>query len=129
MRRYFWKNIQDIQPSQLYLNARKLELITDWFRPESIDDYDAIPIKELNGRTIFTDGHTRAYVAFKKGLNTIKVYWDEDELDWELYQGCVNWCLEAGINSVKDFENRIIDPMVYEKLWIKRCEKYLDSMM
>ncbi len=46
-----------------------------------------------------------------KGLSTVKVYWDEDELDWGIYQRCVDWCLEAGINSVKDLENKIIDPI------------------
>jgi hypothetical protein len=127
MKQYFFMNIEDIQPSQLYINARKLELVTDWFQPELIDSYEAIPIKELNGRIIFTDGHTRAYVTFKKGFHSIKVYWDEDELDLRLYQSCVDWCLGAGISSVKDFDNRVIDPIEYEKLWIKRCENYLEQ--
>ena len=93
-------NLKDIQPSH----------------------YDAIPIKNLNGKVIFTDGHTRAYAAYMGGLKTIKVYWDEDELDWEAYQICVDWCNLEGIKLIEDLKNRIISPTEYEILWLKRCK-------
>lgn len=113
--------LKDIQPSQLYINSQKLENVLKWFTPSNYDSYGAIPIKRLNGKVIFTDGHTRAYATHIKGIKTIKVYWDEDELDWNAYQICVDWCKSEGINSIEDLKGRIIEPNKYEILWIGRC--------
>ena len=113
--------LKDIQPSQLYINSQKLENVLKWFTPSNYYSYDAIPIKKLNGKVIFTDGHTRAYARYIKGIKTIKVYWDEDELDWNAYQICVDWCKSEGINSIEDLKGRIIEPNKYEILWIGRC--------
>ena len=115
-------NLKDIQPSQLYINSQKLDNVLNWFKSSQYDGYDAIPIKNLNGKVIFTDGHTRAYAAYIRGLKTIKVYWDEDELDWEAYQICVDWCNLEGIKLIEDLKNRIISPAEYEILWLKRCK-------
>ena len=115
-------NLKDIQPSQLYISSQKLDNVLEWFKPDQYDSYDAIPIKNLNGKVIFTDGHTRAYAAYIGGLKTIKVYWDEDELDWEAYQVCVDWCNFEGIKLIEDLKNRIISPAEYEILWLKRCK-------
>lgn len=57
-----------IQPSQLYISSLKLERLQEWFKPEEFDNYDPIPIKELNGRIIFLDGHTRAFAAYLRGV-------------------------------------------------------------
>ncbi len=124
MTQSFLMKLEEIQPSQLYINSQKLKLVREWFTPASAEVYDPLPVKRLNGRVIFTDGHTRAYAAYRMGMQSVKVYWDEDELDWELYQACVDWCIEAGISSVKAFDTRIVSPEEYELLWIKRCENY-----
>ncbi|MGH4139158.1 hypothetical protein [Clostridium sp.] len=115
-------NIKDIQPSQLYINSQKLKNILKWFTPTDYESYDAIPIKKLNGKIIYTDGHTRAYAAYIKGVKTIKVYWDEDELSWNAYQICVDWCNTEGINSIEDLKDRVIEPNEYEILWYDRCK-------
>ncbi|MGV8982606.1 hypothetical protein [Clostridium sp.] len=109
-------NIKDIQPSQLYINSQKLKNILKWFTPTDYESYDAIPIK-----IIYTDGHTWAYAAYIKGVKTIKVYWDEDELSWNAYQICVDWCNTEGINSIEDLKDRVIEPNEYEILWYDRC--------
>lgn len=116
-------SLKDIQPSQLYISSRKLGDILEWFEPSDFSNYDAIPIKDLNGKIIFTDGHTRAYAAYLKGVQTLKVYWEEDDLDWALYQMCVDWCNEEGIYTIGDLEGRVIEPDEYEILWIDRCAK------
>ena len=114
-------NIKDIQPSQLYIDSQKLENILKWFTTSDYESYDAIPIKNLNGKIIFTDGHTRAYAAYIKGIKTINVYWDEDELSWNAYQICVDWCNAEGIHSIEDLKDRVIEPSEYEILWYDRC--------
>lgn len=122
MQKYIIMNLKDIQPSQLYINSQKLENVLKWFNPSDYNSYDAIPIKNLNGKIIFTDGHTRAYATYIKGFENIKVYWDEDELDWEAYQICVDWCSSEGIKTIKDLKSRVISPAEYEMLWIERCK-------
>lgn len=123
MMQYILMAIEDIQPSQLYINSQKLEDVLEWFDPSDFGSYDAIPIKNLKGKTIFTDGHTRAYAAYLKGIQTLKVYWDQDDLDWDLYRVCVDWCSQEGIHTIKDLDGRVIDPGEYEVLWIDRCIK------
>lgn len=120
--KYIFVELKDIKPSQLYINSEKLSKVLKWFNPKDYNSYEPIPIKELDGELIFTDGHTRAYAAYLKGVKTIKVYFDEDELDWNLYRTCVKWCSLENIKSIKDLKNRIITPKEYELLWIKRCE-------
>ena len=56
------------------------------------------------------------------GLRQIQVIWDEDDLDWEAYQICVDWCLREGVITVADLANRIIDDEAYQVRWIQRCE-------
>lgn len=114
-------NLYDIQPSQLYVNSMKLENVLSWFKPEDINSYDAIPVKELNNKIIFTDGHTRAYAAYLKGIYEIKVYCDEDDLDWNAYQICVDWCTNENINSIKNLEKRVISDEEYKILWLEKC--------
>jgi hypothetical protein len=129
MNKAIMMNLYELQPSQLFLNLKKLEDILSWFKPEDINSYDAIPIKRLNNRTIFTDGHTRAYAAYLKGINEIKVYWDEDDLDWNAYQICVDWCINENINSIVDLEKRVIPDEEYKLLWLDKCRKMHDELM
>jgi hypothetical protein len=115
-------NLNDIQPSQLYINSQKLSDILKWFKPDDYENYDPLPIKKLNGKIIFTDGHTRAFAAYLKGINFIKVYWDEDDLSWDAYQICVDWCNFEGIYSIADLKDRVIELGEYEILWLQRCK-------
>lgn len=123
--KYIFMDLSYIKPSQLYISSKKLNNVLKWFNPKDYNSYEPIPIKELDGKLIFTDGHTRAYAAYLKGVKTIKVYFDEDELDWNLYRTCVNWCSLENINSIKDLKNRIVSEKDYKVLWIKRCESLI----
>jgi len=123
-----WK---EIQPSQLYLNIQKLSEIENRF--QFISDFEdetfpAIPIKKRNGRIFYTDGHHRAFVAYRRGLELIPVEWDEDELDWELYDACVTWCDEKNIRTIADLEPYIVDAVEYKKLWFDRCQTLAKDM-
>jgi hypothetical protein len=55
-------------------------------------EIERIPIKRLEGRIIFVDGHTRAFAAFLRGFPRILVYWEDEELGWDAYAICVEWC-------------------------------------
>ncbi len=115
--------LTDLQPSQLYISEGKLRLIREWLNPHNKTDFDPIPIKQLDGRIVMTDGHTRAVAAVLAQWDTVPVYWDPDELDWSAYRMDVQWCLEANIASPYDLEKRIVTHKDYQVLWYKRCDE------
>ncbi len=89
-------------------------------KPESVEP---IPVKRLDDQVVFVDGHTRAFAAFLRGLTEIKVYWEDERLDWEAYRICVDWYKEEGIRTIADLRDRIVSPEEYEILWLERCSE------
>lgn len=128
MKKIFIMAITRIQPSQLYVNSAKLALILKKIDPRRLCSIAPVPIKKLNNQIIFTDGHTRALAAFLRGFKKINVFWDKDDLDWELYEQCVEWCQKEGIKTIADLRDRIISPGKYKILWLNRCEKLYRSL-
>ena len=116
-------DISKLQPSQLYISEYKLEQVSKWIQTDK-HNYDPIPIKKYNDFLVLTDGHTRAVALLLSGVKELKVYWDEEDLDDDLYCECIKWCKEENINTVKDLSNRIINAQNYEKKWINRCAMY-----
>ncbi len=117
----------DIQPSQFYISQEKINRIKEWFQPLNLSNFEPIPIKELNGNIIFTDGHTRAWVAYEAGLTEVPVVLDEDDLDWELYQKCVDACLERGVRTVANLKDRVLLPEDYVIKWDDWCDELQDK--
>jgi hypothetical protein len=115
--------LDELQPSQLFISSEKLTRIENENDPKWFDRLEPIPIKELDGQIVLTDGHTRALFAFLNGHSEIPVTWDEDELDWEAYRICVAWCREARIATVADLRDRVLDPETYESCWHERCRQ------
>lgn len=93
----------------------------DRFSPPTPELLEPVPVKAFDNCVIFTDGHTRAFAAFLHGLTEIRVFWDEDALDWEAYRICVEWCQAEGIFTIADLKDKIISPEDYEVLWHQRC--------
>ena len=122
MTKILFMKLDEIQPSQLYISSDKLSNVMKNFpsRPASIEP---IPVKKLRNQIIFVDGHTRAYAAFQCAFSKVPVYWEDEELDWEAYEICVNWCKAEGIYTIADLKDRVISHQQYEKLWYERCAK------
>lgn len=121
MVREFMMKLDELQPSQLFISSAKLACVMGDFDPLTPDSLAPIPVKELAGKVICTDGHTRALAAQLGGLVEVRAFWDEDELDWAAYEICVGWCEEEGIHTIADLKNRIVSPTEYERLWLGRC--------
>ena len=105
-----------IQPSQFYLSEKKLEQV-------QINALNPLPIKRLKGKIFFTDGHSRAFIAYQSGFEEIPVYAEEDDLNWDFYYYCLQTCEEKGILTIKDLENRILPESDYRKKWLDWCQR------
>ena len=128
MNKPFKMKINKIQPSQLYLNFKKINALLKNSNFNHIKGMEPIPIKKLNNQIIFTDGHTRAYLYWKNGCKKILVSWEDEDLDWDAYQICVEWCKDAGIKTISDLGNRVIDNNIYQEKWLKRCQKMQEEL-
>ena len=111
------------QPSQLYVSTLKLARVHQHFDLSQPECIEPVPVARLCGKTVYTDGHTRAFAAFSVGLTEVPAYWDEDELDWAAYGICVRWCARAGIHTIADLGGRVVSPDAYQDLWLDRCAR------
>ncbi|MHA1441712.1 MAG: hypothetical protein ACTSPK_07625 [Candidatus Heimdallarchaeota archaeon] len=118
----FEMKLIEIQPSQLYISRKKLVKINKYFDPKNKETLGVIPIKKLGKDIVFSDGHTRAVAAFLAGYQEIIVEWEDEDLDWEMYEVCVQWCKDDKIFSAKELAKRIISHKDYKLLWYKKCE-------
>lgn len=115
--------IKDLQPSQFYISERKLASVEAWFDPADLSNFEPIPVKELDGVPVITDGHTRAVAALRVGVDWVPLVWDTDELDWRLYRACVTACRRRGILSPADLLTRIISAEEYVEQWDAWCDR------
>ncbi len=118
----FKMKFSDIQPSQLYISKEKLVKVKEKFNSKDPSTVELIPIKKIGKEIFYTDGHTRAFAAYQAGFTEIPVSWEDEELDWEAYKICIKWCKDAGIYSIADLRDRVVDQKEYEILWYKQCD-------
>jgi hypothetical protein len=118
----FCARLDALQPSHLYISREKLKAVMAGRQRLVLADVEPLPVKQLADCLMLTDGHTRAVAAAQSGIEEIPVYWETDDLDWELYDECVRWCREEGIRSVPDLASRIVSADDYQRLWHDRCD-------
>ncbi len=116
----FSVELEALQPSQLFICAEKLANLQVEIEknPKNIEP---VPVKNLGPYIMLTDGHTRAFATHIAGARQIQAVWETDELDWEAYHICVDWCIQDGIRSIADLKDRVIPPDVFEEKWYGRC--------
>ena len=117
-----------IQPSQLYISQSKLNRVLETIERGDIQMFEPIPIKEIDGELVSTDGHTRAIAWLLSGNEYVDVVWEDEDLDWEAYRICVQWCKDEGITKIPDLKQRVISHEDYEILWYERCKKMQDDL-
>ena len=117
----FLMKLNGIQPSQLYINSEKLNAVVE--RITTGQQIEPIPVKKLGDYIVFVDGHTRALAAFLNGFSEVPVYWETEDMDWEAYGICVEWCRDEGISTIGDLQSRIVSKKEYDELWLDRCAK------
>ncbi len=124
---YFLMSLDDLFPSQLYLNRDKINALLSQIHPYVLKNIPPISIRRFNDRVVMLDGHTRGYLAHLHKIPQVPVYWETEEYDWEAYAICIKWCEEAGITHVSKLHNRIVENQAYQQLWIGRCQAIFPS--
>lgn len=126
--------IDQLGLSQLYLSADKIAAIKEWFRPQNMENFQPLPVRDFgNGRYTLTDGHSRAYVAYLNGVSLLPAVYDNDDLVTNLtgqmlYHADIEWCKRFHLSHIKDLQNRVVSGAAYEKLWRERCDRSHDLL-
>lgn len=121
-------SIHTLGLSQIYLNEDKLIRIQGWFNPKDLTNFKPLPVHDFgNERLTLTDGHSRAFAAYKAGLHEIPVVYDTDEIITSktgqmLYKNDIAWCERFHLKNISDLASRIVSNEEYEKLWVRRCD-------
>jgi len=118
----FLTDLENLQPSQLYISREKLTKVQSMYDFSKPFGITPIPVKDLDGMEVMTDGHTRALAAYLAGVSELPTYADPDDLDWDAYRICVAWCHEADIYHIADLAARVVNPEDYQHLWYDRCQ-------
>ena len=117
----FSLQINEIVLSQLYINSDKLDAVLKFFEKKKEFELEPIPIKELDGDLVATDGHTRLFAWYLNGYKEVACVWEDLEMDWDAYRIFVQWCRDEGLESIADLRDRIIDDDTYQHIWLDRC--------
>jgi len=124
----FLLSIDLIQLSQLYISSAKLAAVMKVFESGNEKELEPIPIKELDGNLVSTDGHTRLLAWYLHGYKEVECEWEDLEMDWDAYRICVQWCREENIDTLADLKDRILEPDEYQILWLDRCRVMQDEL-
>ncbi|MDE7211347.1 MAG: hypothetical protein K2O03_07870 [Lachnospiraceae bacterium] len=120
--------------SQIYLSSEKITSIEKWFDPQCMENFQPLCVHDFgNQRYTITDGHTRAYVAYKNGISVLPAVYDRDDIvtgpiGQMLYKADIDWCERFRLSHIMHLENRILDRDAYQKLWIGRCDRSYDLL-
>lgn len=121
--------ILELGISQIYLNERKINAVSEWLTVDTVSKCEPLPVHEFRkGEYTLTDGHSRAYVAYQRGISKLPIIYDEDDIvagkiGKRLYTLDIEWCDRFRLKNVSDLSSRIIGECDYQKLWINRCDR------
>lgn len=111
----FELNLEQIQPSQFYVDSSKIEAIKTFIHHPQDIIIQAMPHE---GRYISLDGHTRLYYAVMKGWTTVRAV-SETSDDW-VYR-FVNEARKRGVYAPNDMT--LISHSEYEQKWNRFCDE------
>lgn len=111
----FELNLEQIQPSQFYVDSSKIEAIKTFIhQPQDI----IIQTMPHEGRYISLDGHTRLFYAVMKGWTTVHAVSEASD-DW-VYR-FVDEARMRGVYEPKDMT--LISHSEYEQKWNRFCDE------
>lgn len=121
--------IMELGVSQIFLNEDKIKAVEEWFDLGNMHIFEPLTVRDFgNGKYTLTDGHSRAYVAYKNGITVIPIVYDNDEIvageiGQKLYKTYIEWCNRFFTFNISHLAKRIINNDDYQRLWIERCDR------
>lgn len=108
--------LPEIQPSQFFVDEEKLQAISTFIhRPEDV----IIQVLFHEGRCISLDGHTRLYLAVRRGWTHVRAV--EEAADESIYD-FVAEAQRRGIHTPADLH--LLSHEDYELQWNRYCDDY-----
>ena len=117
----FKLNIEDIQPSQFYVDKKKVESVSYFIKNE--DDI-IIPLAKINDELVSVDGHTRLYVATKRDYKQVYGFYTltEDYIS--------DFVLEAKRRNVlTPYDLQILEHDEYKIKWNEFCNNFFRNQI
>ena len=113
-------NIEDIQPSQFYVDKNKVESVSS-FITNSNDII--VPLDKINDELVSLDGHTRLHLATKRGYKQVYGFYTlaEDYIR--------DFVLEAKRrNILTPYDLKLLTHEEYEKKWYTFCNDFFENL-
>lgn len=110
-------DLQNIQPSQFYVDEDKIAAISSFIRTE--DDI-IIQVLRHGDRYISLDGHTRLYYAVMNGWTAVRAV---EESSGDYIHGFVSEAQKRKIRTPYDLN--MVSHREYEEKWNKFCDDFL----
>lgn len=121
-KRRFQVRLDEIQPSQFYVDEDKLRAVASFVK-SGRDVIIPLTPEEEGGRYVSLDGHTRLYLAWLLGLETVTGF--EAEADGCI-QGFVREAKRRGVLQVRHMEK--VPHAVYEEKWNRFCDRFFAAL-
>lgn len=112
----FKVKLDEIQPLQFFVDKDKLKAVETFVN--SKEDV-IVPLSKWEDRYVSHDGHTRLYLAYKKGFEHVYGYLNEP---FDGYQFFVNETIKRGIKKASDM--LLLEHKDYDEKWIKFCDEF-----
>lgn len=123
-----WVYPAQLYVSQLYVSRSKLQAVQSWLTPETLQTCTPLPVYDFgDGKLTLTDGHTRAFALLLMGQRCPICYDTEETVTGPAgrtaYQMAIAWCRTAGICTVQDLRERVVEEEQYKRWWLDRCKQ------
>lgn len=113
-------NLEDIQPSQFYVDQEKIDAIKTFLNKE--EDI-IIQVMQKDDRYISLDGHTRLYYAVMKKFKKVRaVLANSDDY--------ISYFVEEAMkrNITTPYDLILVSHEEYKEKWHKFCDSYFDTL-
>ncbi len=112
-------NLMEIQPSQFFVDEEKLRAIEPFFHTGA---ELKIPLLRYGERYLSCDGHTRLYLAAKRGFHRVRGFFTEEN------EALFEFAEEAQKRGVKTpLDLKLLSHEEYEIQWNRFCEDFFAS--
>lgn len=108
--------IDDLQPSQFYVDKQKIKAISNFVNKE--EDI-IIQICKINNKHVVIDGHTRLYYAYLKGWKIVRATLQNSH---QYVYYFVEEAQKRKIFAIKDM--KLLEHIRYQEKWYKFCDEY-----